>query len=188
MRRLALKTLGLVALATAAVVYLINPSFAADKGGPVEPPKVIDAQGNEKNLFTGCYGQVGAGGLFADGNDTIKGFVAGAGCDWQVSALVLGINGKYGFYEDDARALTLGGRIGWTLNPHTLFYGHAGFLMDGRSPNFKDSVIMGGVGLETYVNRNITLFFEAATDLGKWGDFKTMPQAYEVNGGIRIRF
>ena len=46
MRRLALKTLGLVALATAAVVYLVNPSFAADLGSP---PQKIDAAGNVKS-------------------------------------------------------------------------------------------------------------------------------------------
>lgn len=46
MRRLAWKTLGLVALATAAVVYLVNPSFAADLGSP---PQKIDAAGNVKS-------------------------------------------------------------------------------------------------------------------------------------------
>ena len=60
--------------------------------------------------------------------------------------------------------------------------------MDGKSPSLKDSAIYGGLGLETYGNRNLTLFFEAATDLQKWGDAKTMPSIYEVNGGIRIRF
>lgn len=185
MRRNAFKVAGLVALAALSLIYLVRPGIAADKN---EPPAVIDAKGEVKNLFTGCYGQVGAGGIFASGNDTIKGFVVGAGCDWQVSALVMGVNVKYGFFEDDARALTLGGRVGYTLNAHTLFYGHAGFLMDGKSPNFKESAIMGGVGLETYVNRNVTLFLEAATDLGKWGDFKQLPSVYEINGGIRIRF
>lgn len=167
---------------------LIASAHAADKGGPAEPPKVIDAQGNEKALFTGCYGQVGGSGFFADGNNTTKGFLIGAGCDWQLSGIVIGLNGKYGLYEEDARSLTFGGRLGYTLNPHTLFYAHAGALMDGKSPSLKDSAIYGGLGLETYVNRNITLFFEAATDLQKWGDAKTMPSIYEVNGGIRIRF
>lgn len=164
---------------------LFAAAHAADKGGP---PAIIDAQGNEKNLFTGCYGQVGGGGIFADGNATIKGFIVGAGCDWQVSGIVIGVSGKYGLYEDDARSLTLGGRLGYTLNPHTLFYAHAGALMDGKSPNLKDSAIVGGIGLETYVNRNVTLFLEAATDLQKWGDAKTLPSVYEINGGIRIRF
>lgn len=165
---------------------LFAAAHAADKNEPA--PAVIDAKGEVKNLFTGCYGQVGGGGIFADGNATIKGFIVGAGCDWQVSGIVLGINGKYGLYEDDARSLTLGGRIGYTLNPHTLFYAHAGALMDGKSPNLKDSAIVGGIGLETYVNRNVTLFLEAATDLQKWGDAKTLPSVYEINGGIRIRF
>lgn len=185
MRRNALKVAGLVALAALSLAYLVRPGFAADKN---EPPAVIDAKGEVKNLFTGCYGQLGAGGLFADGSDTIKGFVVGAGCDWQVSGIVLGINAKYGVYTDDARSFTPGGRIGYTLNPHTLFYAHAGALMDGHSPNLKDSIVSGGLGLETYVNRNITLFLEGATDLKKLGETKTLPSVYEINGGIRIRF
>ena len=48
MRRLAIKTIGLVALAAASLVYLINPSLAADKGGPAAPQR-IDAAGNVKS-------------------------------------------------------------------------------------------------------------------------------------------
>lgn len=185
MRRTALKTLGLVALAAAAIAYLINPTFAADKGGP---PVKVDAEGNAKNLFTGCYGQVGGGGLFAETSEVLKHFAVGAGCDWQVNAIVVGVSGKYAFGEADLRALTISGRIGWAMNPHTLAYGHVGLLMDGRRPDLNDSIVMGGIGLETHIARNITIFLEAATDLGKWGDPSTLPQVYEVSGGARIRF
>ena len=185
MRRTVIKTLGLVALAAAAVVYLINPTLAADKGGP---PVKVDAAGNEKPLFSGCYGQIGAGGIFAEGNDTIKGFAVGAGCDWQLGTLVSGANGKYAFYEDDQRALSIGGRLGYAINPHTLAYGHVSLLMDGRDVSFSDSVVMGGIGLETYLTKNMTVFLEAATDLQKWGDYQALPQVYEISGGLRIRF
>ena len=185
MRRAAIKTLGLVALAAAAVAFLINPSLAADKGGP---PVKVDAQGVEKPLFTGCYGQIGGGGIFASGNDTIKGFAVGAGCDWQVGSLVIGANGKYALYQDDARALSFGGRLGYSINPHTLAYGHISLLTDGRNPSLHDSVIMGGIGGETYLSKSMTLFLELATDLQKLGDFRTLPDVYEIHGGLRIRF
>lgn len=185
MSRQVLKVAGLVALAILGAVYLINPSFAADKGGP---PAKVDAQGNEKPMFSGCYGQLGAGGIFASGNDTIKGFAVGAGCDWQVGTLVVGANGRYSFFEDDARSLSIGGRLGYAINPHTLAYGHVSLLMDGRSPDFNESAVMGGIGLETYLTKNMAVFLEAATDIQKWGDFKALPQVYEVHGGLRIRF
>jgi hypothetical protein len=148
----------------------------------------VDAQGVEKSWFTGCYGQLGGGGIFASGNETIKGFAVGAGCDWQVGSLVIGANGKYALYQDDGRALSVGGRLGYAINPHTLAYGHLSLLMDGRSPDLNQSAAMGGIGLETYLTKNMTVFFEAATDLGKWGDFNTLPQVYEIHGGLRIRF
>lgn len=178
-----------VCLALLLAAELINPASAADKGEPA--PAVVDARGEVKNPFTGCYGQAGVAGLFADSSETLKTFAIGAGCDWQVSTVVIGASAKMAFGQDDARALTVGGRIGYTINPHTLAYAHAGFLMDGKSPNFNDSVVMGGLGLETYLNRNLTVFLEAATDLGKWskaGDFTDLPRVYEVHGGIRIRF
>lgn len=185
MSRHVLKVAGLVALAILGTIYLMRPGFAADKGGP---PVKVDAQGVEKPLFTGCYGQLGGGGIFASGNDTIKGFAIGAGCDWQVGTLVIGANGKYGLYQDDTRALSIGGRLGYAINPHTLAYAHVSLLMDGRNPSFDDSVIMGGIGGETYLTKSMTLFIELATDLQKLGDFKTMPEVYEIHGGIRIRF
>lgn len=185
MRRTVIKTLGLVALAAAAVVYLINPTLAADKGGP---PVKVDAQGNERPLFSGCYGQAGVHGLFADSSDTLKAFAVGAGCDWQVGAIVLGANARFAFGQYDTRALYVGGRIGYSLNPHTLAYVPISLMMDGRAPDLNDSVIMGGIGLETYLNKQLTIFMEATTDLGKWGDAGTLPQIYEIHGGLRIRF
>ncbi|UOF81833.1 outer membrane channeL [Caudoviricetes sp.] len=184
MRRQIFVTFSLYLILLAVAAWLL-PARAADKGGP---PMRIDAQGVAKPLFTGCYGQVGAGGIFASGNDTIKGFVIGAGCDWQVGAIVIGANGKYALYGDDTRALTVGGRLGYAINPHTLAYVHVGALMDGRDISLNQSAIMGGVGLEAYFTRNMTVFIEAATDVKKWGEFRELPQVYEIHGGVRIRF
>lgn len=169
-----LKTAGLVALAILGTIYLINPSFAADKGGP---PLKIDANGDVKvKNWTGCYADAGAAGFFVDGLDTVKAFSIGAGCDYQLDArFVVGIGGAYFVGQNDARAIDTYVRAGLLLNPDLLIYLRGGLALDGRSPNFADSVGTIGAGFETSVSSKVTIGAEFSTGIKGWGDFKEAP-------------
>lgn len=181
----------LKALALAAALSLTactSGANAADKGGP---PVKVDATGNVKQMYSGCYVGGGVSGAFlTDGvsSESIKAFTAGGGCDMTQGRVVFGAGLDYSFGENDARMLTLNGRVGWLLNPHTLAYGLAAYTMDGRSPDLADGIISIGGGIETYLDAKVTLFLQATTEVKSVGELKGLKDATMVYGGLRYRF
>lgn len=187
MLRAAIKTLGLAALAAAAVAFLINPTLAADKGGP---PVKVDAEGNVKaKSWTGCYADVGAAGFFADGSDTVKAFSIGAGCDYQLDTrFVVGIGANYIIGTDDTKAIDALVRVGLLLNQNLLIYGRGGLLMDGDKINFGNSIGTIGAGIETTVSSSVTIGAEAFTGVKGWGDFKDAPDNWTGRAFLRYKW
>jgi opacity protein-like surface antigen len=175
-----------IALFAAATLSL--PAIAADKLGM--PPSKIDAQGVEKPMFNGCYVSAAGSTVFAEvtgASDAVRSFMAGMGCDIQRGKIVFGASAEYGFGESDARFVALTGRVGFTLNPHLLLYIPLTLTMDGRDPKFADSALSAGLGLETYVARNVTLFIEGTAGLDSFGDAKDLSLSMIKIGG-RYKF
>ena len=182
----------LKALALAAVLALTactSGANAADKGGP---PTKIDAQGNERPAFHGCYLGASAGGLFltAGGNGVSASTFGGeVGCDLQRSQVVFGVRAGYDFGESDARFATLGGRVGMLLNPKALLYGTLTLTMDGRDFKLQDSILSAGAGLELYAfTPGTTIFIEGAKDIKTYGLAGMLDEAWSVRAGARSRF
>lgn len=187
MLRAAIKTLGLAVLAAAAVAFLINPTLAADKGGPAVK---VDAEGNVKaKSWTGCYADIGAAGFFADGSDTVKAFSIGAGCDYQLdSRFLIGVGGAYMIGTNDAKAVDTFVRLGMLLNEHLLLYVRGGLLMDGDKISFSDSIGTIGAGLETSISSNVTIGAEAFTGIKGWGDYKEAPDNWTGRAFLRYKW
>lgn len=184
-----MKTPKICALALAiAVTGCTTNAHAADKGGP---PVRIDAQGEVKPGFDGCYLGAGVSGAFlTDGvsTDSIKSFTAGGGCDMTRGRIVFGAGLDYAIGEADARMLTLTGRSGWLLNPSTLAYGLATYTMDGRKPDLSDGIISVGGGIETFIDARLSLFLQATAEVKSVGELKGLKDATMVYGGLRWRF
>jgi hypothetical protein len=181
-----LTALGLALAASLAFAAAI-PAFAADKGGP---PVRVDAAGAVKPMWTGCFVSAAGSGVFAEmsaASASVKAFMAGAGCDIQSGKLVFGASADYGFGESESRFVAITGRAGYTLNPHLLLYGLVSLTMDGRSPNLQDSALAAGVGVETYIDRNLSIFLEATAGLNGYGSVKDL-ELSTVKGGVRYRF
>jgi len=188
MRRQLAVTLGLSALAAAALIFLFQgPVRAADKGGP---PVKIDAQGNVKpKSWTGCYADAGVAGFFADGLDTVKAFSIGAGCDYQLdSRFIVGIGGAYMIGTDDARVVDAFARLGFLMNEHLMLYVRGGLLLDGDKISFDDSIGTIGAGLETSLSSSVTIGAEAFTGIKGWGDYKEAPDNWTGRAFLRYKF
>ena len=186
-----MRRIHLIAAFTAAVSCIAGGLFAAahaaDKGGP---PLKIDANREVKaKSWTGCYADVGGAGFFADGNDTVKAFAIGAGCDYQIdSRFVIGIGGAYIIGTDDTKAIDALVRVGLLLNPNLLIYGRAGLMMDGDKINFSDSIGTVGAGLETSISSSVTIGAEAFTGIKGWGDYKEAPDNWTGRAFLRYKF
>ena len=187
MKRMTAFAFGLSA-ALIALAAVVLPGHAADKSEP--PPQKIDAAGNVKaKSWTGCYVDAGAVGFFVNGNDTVKAFSIGAGCDYQLDArFVVGVGGSYMIGTDDARAIDAFVRAGILLNEHLLLYVRGGLLLDGESPKFGDSIATIGAGFETSASSSVTIGAEAFTNAREWGDASEMPNAWIGRGYLRYKF
>lgn len=173
----------------AAACLLASSALAADLTGP---PRKIDAQGEPKPGFHGCYVGGAAGGLFlteAGAGVSASTFGVEAGCDLQRAQVVFGVRAGYDFGEADTRIATIGGRVGFTINPHSLLYGTINLAMDGRKPDFRDGILSAGLGLEMYAfTPSTTLFIEGAKDIKTTGGLGLVDEAWTIRAGVRYRF
>jgi len=185
-----MKTFRLLALAAAlSLAACTTGANAADKG---EPPTKIDAQGNEKPAFHGCYLGGSAGGVFMTAGGagvSASTFGGEVGCDLQRASVVFGARAGYDFGESDTRFATLGGRVGMLLNPKALLYGTLTLTMDGRDLKLQDSILSAGLGVELFAfTPNTTIFVEAAKDIKTYGLTAGLDEAWTVRVGGRFRF
>lgn len=213
MLRAAIKTLGLAVLAAAAVAFLINPTLAADKGGP---PVKVDAQGNVKSPLSWFAGASIGANLSAarldDGTTRVdlgtQDYQAGleGGFDYRlVGPFSVGglarydwTNAKATLFGADASyngIWTAAAKFTYHLNVGTELYGLLGYSgATFKLEDLKDSKrgFVYGLGIETRLGEsNVNLFADwtktefKAEDLGGVS-FK--PTVDVVRVGTRIRF
>jgi outer membrane immunogenic protein len=171
--------LGLVSL-------FAGPAMAADLPAKVPAVKVSPVYN-----WTGCYAGPNFGSVFvqqdwgAFGGDDGTGLVLGgqAGCNYQISTWVFGVQGDAawsdasGTHTDDVTGLTdewkknmlssVTGRFGYALD-RWLVYGKGGVAWTHNRLNFSDLSIVGetrdgwvvGAGLEYAITNHVSMFFE----------------------------
>jgi hypothetical protein len=170
--------------AMAAVTFTVQ---AADLKGP---PEKIDASGNVKPAFTGCYGGASGSTSFvkakSDASEIFQRLGVGAGCDYQFGRYFTGASLAYDFGYAPMAAVA--GRVGYTINPYTAIYGLASLQMDGTAPKMKDGMLSAGVGLEVFAAKNLTLFVEATRDVKTFGIARELSESTSVRVGGRYRF
>lgn len=168
---------------------LVVPAVAADKGGP---PAKIDALGQLRPQFTGCFVGAGAGGVAITSNGggaTAALLGLEVGCDLTRSNVVFGVKAGYDFGESEARFATAGVRAGILVNPSTLLYMPLNLTMDGRSPKLDNSILSTGVGVEfSAFSPSLTLLIEATKDIKGFGDAADIGDAWTFRVGARHRF
>jgi hypothetical protein len=169
----------------AALVALVSPAAAADKGGPPATlEQIINAPA--PSALRGCYVEAGLAGTFLAAGDRTANGALGGGCNIKIDRAFIGANIRGFFGEAETRGGSLGARLGFALNPNVDLYG----LVDWRAQDFKlgtaGQLYVGG-GLETTVFvEGLSAFAEGSFAVSKWGaatkdDFATII-------GLRWRF
>lgn len=179
--------------ATAALCLgLITPAHAADKGAPAAPAGTVVESPTPR--WQGLYleGSATAANFKIDGLGTESfGYMGlGIGYDHRLAwNMVAGAVIRYDFGRDgDNRLLTLGARLGWLPNPHLMLYLPINYTIDGADISLSDGIFSAGVGLETYVAANITLFAEATRNIAAQGAGKLFDETTAFRGGVKFRF
>jgi len=174
-----------VAIIAAALVALVSPVTAADKGGPhATLEQILTAK---PSALSGCFVEAGLQGTFLAAGDRASNGALGAGCQLRIDRAFLGANIRGFFGEAETRGGSLGARLGFALNPNVDLYG----LLDWRAPDFKlGSVgqLYAGAGLETtlFVD-GLSGFVEASTAVSKWGAGTSRDDVATIIG-LRWRF
>jgi opacity protein-like surface antigen len=179
----------LLTIAALLAVFASAPIHAADLGGkavaqqPAEP-RAVSRTGCYFGVHAGVVSQsvdIEAGGanIFTLGLDGT--FIGGqAGCDAQAGRIVGGLYGEYNFFQAEGENAflaindieldskwSLGLRLGFLLNQHTLLYGKAAFTKAKGDNNDLTGWDFGG-GLELDLTRALSLQLDYTGT--KWND------------------
>lgn len=176
-----------------ALGMMVDTAQAADKGGPSAPipPMPTKLEALKPAIWTGCFADASVSGNFArtdESSGAANAIGLGVGCDYQSGKMVFGGRIGYDAGKMDFRAMTVGGRVGVLLNEHLLAYAKAGLMLDGVRPNITDGVMIGGVGVETWIGSTLTVFLELDRDLLKFGSSREITDLYSARVGTRIKF
>lgn len=171
---------------------LVNPVMAADLGGPKIPPLADAVASFRPAIWSGCYVDGSAAGHIVRSDfsaSTVATAGVGFGCDHQVGKWVTGGRLGYDIGREDFRSLSVGGRVGFTLNPHALVYGLATLSMDGVTPRPANSVLSLGGGAELFVlTSRASVFMEVTKDAKQFGTAKAIDESWVTRLGARVRF
>jgi len=174
-----------VAIIAAALVALVSPATAADKGGPhATLEQILTAK---PSALSGCFVEAGLQGTFLAAGDRLANGSLGLGCDAKIGIGIIGggIRGLFG--ETEGRGGSFYGKLGFALNPHVGLYG----LIDWRIKDWKArdlGQLALGAGLETTLFRDgLSGFIEASTPVAKWGAGVTKDDVLTM-AGLRYRF
>lgn len=181
----------ILATATACLGFL-SPAVAADKGAPAPAGTVVEE--SARRPWQGVY--VEASGTLANFEvasiGTQFGMAGlGIGYDHRISNhFVLGAFARYDVSLDDTdiRSASLGVRAGYLINPHLLLYVPVAYTMDGADISFNDGIWSVGVGLETFLLPQMTIFAEGTRNFSMTGGAKFLDEATTARAGIRFRF
>lgn len=171
--------------AFAALIALVTPATAADKGGPPATLEQIIAA--TPKALSGCYAEAGLQGTFLAQGDRLANGALGFGCDAKIGLGIIGGGFRAFFGESEGRGGSLYGKLGFALNPHVGLYG----LIDWRIKDWKArdlGQLALGAGLETTLFRDgVSAFIEASTPIAKWGTGVTKDDVITMVG-LRYRF
>lgn len=175
-----------VAIIAAALVALVSPAAAADKGSPPATlEQIINAPAPK--ALSGCYAEAGLQGTFLAQGDRLANGALGFGCDAKLGLGIIGGGFRAFFGESEGRGGSLYGKLGFALNPHVGLYG----LVDWRIKDWKArdlGQLALGAGLETTLFRDgVSGFIEASTPIAKWGTGVTKDDVITMVG-LRYRF
>lgn len=170
-------------------------AVAADLGGATKPAAtavVAAANPADAKTFNGCYVDASLAGHYfraLGAKVDVTQYGIGLGCDRTLGRSVV-VGGGIGFdLGDGERLASAYGRVGYKFNPHLLGYGFLSYDVDASSGlKVRDGMALAGVGLETYVGDQVTLFAQAGRDVAQIGNAKLLDDIYVFRAGVRLHF